>query len=576
MLAVSLSGTGKAAAAFALSPASATLSAVDVGTTGTEAATIVVSNAGDLAGTPTVTISDTSNFTITDGCSGKSLAGGATCNVVLKLSPTRSGPLSTGLTVTSPVTGMGSATVTGSGRKKIGLTVAVAGTGTGAVAAAAGVEGDGISCPGNCTESYYQTTTAAPAVTLTATYDATNTTATWSAPCAASSTSCVVTLSAATTVTVTFAKKQYTVTITRSAEATGATGSVNGGGLSCGATCTVSVAGGTQMALTAAPSAGSYFSAWSGGGCSGGTPTCTTSAITANTTIDARFTAANVIFVTSTMYGVDELAPNGGGNPQTGADNLCKMRATAGSVTGSITGRTWVSLLTLGTSGPNSSAASARFGNKRGWVRPDGKPFGDTPASFLSNAGTGNKVFYPPDIDENGALVTDGYFNTSALGDGCVGWTSTLITDYRPGGVPSAGGGGWDVAFGSPCNYKARLYCASVDYTATVTPPGLTASSKIAFITDGKFKPAGSTGLAAADAICAQEATAAGYSGTFKAFIGAASPVTTPIGRFTTASGPWVRPDGISVGTFAQLNSATPQLAAAIQVSPMLSYYGNA
>ncbi|HVY36369.1 MAG TPA: choice-of-anchor D domain-containing protein, partial [Polyangia bacterium] len=575
-LAVSLSGTGKAAAAFALSPATATLAAVDSGATGTETATIVVSNAGDLAGTPTITASDSANFAITDPCSGKSLAGGATCSVVVKLSPTKTGPLSATLTVTTPVTGMGTATVSGTGRQKIALTVAVAGAGTGTVTAPAGVEGDGISCPGNCSESYYQTAAAAPTVTLTATYDAASTTATWTAPCAASTTSCVVTLSAATAVTVTFAKKQFTVTITRSAEAAGATGTVSGGGLSCGATCTVSVAAGTQVALTAVPAAGSYFSAWSGGGCSGGTPTCTTSAITANTTIDAKFTAANVIFVTSTTYTVDQFASSGAGNPQAGADKLCKARAAAGTLTGPMTGRTWVSLLTLGTSAASSSAASARFGTKRGWVRPDGKPFGDTPASFLAYFGTGNKVFYPPGLDENGVLVTDGYFTTAALGDGCVGWTSTLISDYRAGGDPSAGGGGWDVAFGSPCNYAMRLYCASVDYTATITPPGVTAASKIAFITDGKFKPAGSTGLAAADAMCAQEATAAGYAGTFKAFISATSPATTPIARFPASSGPWVRPDGIPVGTFDQLNSMTPQLTAPIQVSPTLGYYGNA
>jgi PASTA domain-containing protein/List-Bact-rpt repeat protein len=44
-------------------------------------------------------------------------------------------------------------------------------------------------------------------------------------------------------------------------------------GIDCGATCTASFDAGTSLALTATPSAGSRFSGWSGGGCTG-TGTC--------------------------------------------------------------------------------------------------------------------------------------------------------------------------------------------------------------------------------------------------------------------------------------------------------------
>jgi hypothetical protein len=45
--------------------------------------------------------------------------------------------------------------------------------------------------------------------------------------------------------------------------------STGGGEISCGATCTASFATGTSVVLNAAPNAGSVFSGWSGGGCSG-------------------------------------------------------------------------------------------------------------------------------------------------------------------------------------------------------------------------------------------------------------------------------------------------------------------
>ncbi len=54
-------------------------------------------------------------------------------------------------------------------------------------------------------------------------------------------------------------------------------------GINCGATCNFQFPGGTSITLTATPSAGSVFSGWSGGGCSG-TGTCvlsTTTAVTA-------------------------------------------------------------------------------------------------------------------------------------------------------------------------------------------------------------------------------------------------------------------------------------------------------
>jgi len=59
-------------------------------------------------------------------------------------------------------------------------------------------------------------------------------------------------------------------------------------GISCGATCSASYASGTPVTLTAAPAAGSTFTGWSGGGCSGTGPCIVT--LSATTSVTATFT----------------------------------------------------------------------------------------------------------------------------------------------------------------------------------------------------------------------------------------------------------------------------------------------
>ena len=62
----------------------------------------------------------------------------------------------------------------------------------------------------------------------------------------------------------------------------------NPAGINCGATCSASYRNGTPVTLTATPRAGSTFTGWSGGGCSG-TGTCVIT-LTADTTVTATFT----------------------------------------------------------------------------------------------------------------------------------------------------------------------------------------------------------------------------------------------------------------------------------------------
>src|SRR5439155_2577564 len=80
--------------------------------------------------------------------------------------------------------------------------------------------------------------------------------------------SCVVTISAATTATATFTPQTFTLTVPKTGTGSGTITS-SPTGIACGATCAASFPSGTAVTLTAAPAAGSIFTGWSGGGCSG-------------------------------------------------------------------------------------------------------------------------------------------------------------------------------------------------------------------------------------------------------------------------------------------------------------------
>lgn len=88
----------------------------------------------------------------------------------------------------------------------------------------------------------------------------------------------------------------FTLTV---AKAGTGSGTVTGTGISCGADCSqAGLSSGAQVVLTAVPAAGSTFTGWSGGGCSGSSLTCTAT-ISSNTTVAATFASAAIIDTTA-------------------------------------------------------------------------------------------------------------------------------------------------------------------------------------------------------------------------------------------------------------------------------------
>ena len=130
------------------------------------------------------------------------------------------------------------------------LTVTKAGSGTGTVS------GNGISCGATCNVALPNST----AVMLIATPSAGSDFVGWSGDCSGTGTTFSFTFSATSTCIATFAI-QAVLSVAKTGTGSG---TVSGNGISCGATCSISLPNNTAVMLTATPSVGSVFNGWSG------------------------------------------------------------------------------------------------------------------------------------------------------------------------------------------------------------------------------------------------------------------------------------------------------------------------
>ena len=153
--------------------------------------------------------------------------------------------------------------------------------------------------------------------------------------------------------------------------------------------------------------------------------------------------------------------------------------------------------------------------------------------------------------------------------DTCQDWTSTAGTELGHTGDGTGGAGNWTDVGSVTCNTVASLYCFGIDYTTPVDAPSPSGPTRLAFVSRTTFNP--STGLAGADALCAAEAGAGGFAGTFEAVLGTS--MNTPDGRFASCGWPWARPDHvIAIQSYDSLRGSPSPWSAPIDQTADGSY----
>jgi hypothetical protein len=326
-------------------------------------------------------------------------------------------------------------------------------------------------------------------------------------------------------------------------------------GISCGTGCAATFAAGTSVTLQARTTNGSgyFFSGWSGGGCSGPFHDCTVT-VNGHVTVQATFTQMtnNLVFVTSTSF-----APSAG---NAGAyDRDCNSVATAAGINDS-SGQTYVAYLS-----DNTSSVDSRLAGARAWVRMDGRPFTDTLSSLFMS----NQVMNPIRFDETGAQVGSRNSPVAAMtgigsaggvsnaSDDCGNWAGASATgDSVITGDPGGGPFYWDPngLERDGCTGSDRLICMGKTHNAPLPVPVV--SGKLVWLS------AVWPGYPAPDTHCAN-AMPAGVTGA-KALIARS---TAPASSVVNATTNYYRPDGMFVGTGAQLGAGGPIVTGIWQIA---------
>jgi Divergent InlB B-repeat domain len=358
-------------------------------------------------------------------------------------------------------------------------------------------------------------------------------------------------------------------------------GIANGGGtvvvtgngktiLTCHDHCTTEVAHGASIVITATPDEGSRFLDYS--------PPCgLDAACTVMWTVPGRVTATfrpsgNFAFVSSKTVSMP--LGNSAAASQAAADAFCQTQAGLAKLPGDYVA--WLST--------SDRTAVSKLEGSRGWIRPDGRPLADTPAHLAHG-----EIYHPLELDENGLLPNFdpavpftkwvGVYFTGTHVDGVA--STDNCSDYTANtGAITVGDGAngpiWtDFPFGGSnipdCSVPLSLACFEVGASVDVTPHD---SGRLAFVTDGNITPSTDGGRAAADQLCATEASHAGLPGEYLALMATSSKTDgAPLSRFDTSAGalPWVRLDGVGLVEHP-MDMGGRTLLAPVGVTPTLQY----
>jgi hypothetical protein len=258
----------------------------------------------------------------------------------------------------------------------------------------------------------------------------------------------------------------------------------------------------------------------------------------------------NLVFVTD-----DGITPGTIGTTLAPADALCALTAQKGFLGGSV----WKAWMSTSAATTNINAATHVGASTTGWIRSDGKPFATSMANLLAG-----KIYYPLKqtllgVAATGAIATGTSPDGSVSPDGnCSDWTSA--TGSFAFGLATSTTKSWtdqtNFLATDPCgSVTLSIYCFENDSgMAAVAAPVAPSGARHAFLSATLWTPGG--GVAAADAICQSDATAAGLSGpaNYRALLSTTVPATDST-RISLSGQPWYRLDG------AQLVTAAADLA---------------
>jgi hypothetical protein len=292
-----LTGIGLTLGALAITPADGHgYGQVTIGQT-SDSHTFMVTNTGESPiARPTISVLDTTNFSIDDNTCVGELAPLGTCNVTASFKPSVGGVSTTSLLAASGQN-MAAASLSGTGTGRITVNK------TGDGASVSSVTGGGVDCGSTCSA-----TVAQASVALVASVPTNTELTAWSVAACGTDLRCVVPVDRATrTIDVTF-RTRYPLSVSRSGSGTGR---VAGGDIDCGTTCSALLFAQTTVSLRATPDAGSLFSGWTG--CTTATgDTCTVTMSGAGMqAVAARFEAARTL--STSVTGTGSLSSNPGG-----------------------------------------------------------------------------------------------------------------------------------------------------------------------------------------------------------------------------------------------------------------------
>jgi hypothetical protein len=268
--------------------------------------------------------------------------------------------------------------------------------------------------------------------------------------------------------------------------------------------------------------------------------------MTAAGTAKARFQAidVNLAFVSSTTF-----PANLGSLDQ--YDDACNTLASDAGIN-NMQGKDYVAWMSTGA---QPAVDNNRLRSGAGAFR---RLDGSLVATNLSELRNG-KVLSPLSLDEFGKLVPPGVAWTGTKADGsaatnhCSNWTSTLPSFQAMLGEVRGGPVRWsEVASLNACANTYRIYCFMKASTASAPLSVVPGGAKIAYVTQGATMPLGN--LAAMDGFCNANKPSP-YAG--RTFVALLATTTASAGSRLDAAAQYYRPDGLLIGSGAEIRSGT-------------------